>query len=449
MTEAYYIRADIQPRDAEEAIIGCLLKKPESIPKAQAIVRAQDFSIPEYRNLYTILSAMHEGHKPIDLVTVDAECKAAGFDYTSEIASCGLAAITRAQLAGYCDIVKDASRRRYIYRVGQRMADLAEQPGSNLDEIIAGVRESFSQMDRRQAGWVAQSDVLISSYEDIERRSKGEVKPCCYGISTLDAVTGGLMPGELTIIGARPSVGKTALAMYIAIASAKAGHKVGFVSAEMAGEQVGLRMLMESSGVNGRRLRTARKLDEQDWDRLAAGIADVGTLPISWLFQRNLEEILSQARALVEGGNCDLLIVDYVQLLTTTKSYREDRLRVAAISAALKALAIEAHIPVVALAQLTRPESTAQNPPMPKLSSLKDSGSLEQDADNVILMHRVESAEDKSMPQYVIEYVYSVQDDPAKCVILLNLAKARQGEIGICPVVFNGAQMTYFPITRR
>ena len=444
-----YIRTAIQPTDAEEAVIGCLLKRPESIPRAQAVLRAQDFAVTAYRNLYTILCRMYEGHKDIDLLTVDAECKAAGLDYTSEIASVGLAAITRAQLTGYCEIVKDASRRRFLCRVGQRMADLAEQPGSDLDEIIAGVRESFAQMDKQQVGWVDQTDVLISAYEDIESRSKGKITPCTYGISTLDAVTGGLFPGELTIIGARPSVGKTALAMYIAIASAKAGHKVGFVSAEMAGEQVGLRMLSESSGVNGRRLRTARNLQDTDWDKLAAGIQIAGALPISWLFQRNLEEIVAQSRALVERGACDLLVVDYIQLLTTTKAYREDRLRVAAISATLKALALEVHIPVIALAQLTRPESTAIYPPMPKLSSLKDSGSLEQDADNVILMHRVESTEDKALPSYAYEFAASVQDDPARFVILLNCAKARQGEIGIVPVVFDGSTMTYHPITRR
>ena len=283
--------------EAEKTLLGTLIRWPERIDKLVRL-RANDFAERLHREMYAALREMRAAGDEIDLVTLDARLeRKLGQSVSDDIIACMELAISGNRTEAYADIVLDGSERRRIAAIGKRLIERSEDGESDVQTMLDGAKTALSQVHSVRSDWVEMGDVLIEAYEDIEARANGSITPCISGISTLDERTGGFFPGELTIIGARPSVGKTAFGVSISVASAMKGHHVCVVSAEMIAPQIGQRLLSDAGKVNGMRLRSPQYIQPEDWEALSRGIADWGALPMHFLFERNVEEICAQVRA--------------------------------------------------------------------------------------------------------------------------------------------------------
>lgn len=435
---------NITPTEAERTLLGTLIRWPERIEQV-AHIKANDFGEVVHREIYATLVDMRRKGDEIDLVTVSANAeKRCGYAVDSEIMECIQRAITSQATNAYAELVLEGSERRRIVAIGKRLIERAEQPGADIQTVLDGAKRAIEEVHTVRSDWVEMGDVLLDAYEDIEGRAQGKVKPCVSGLSTLDERTGGFFPGELTIIGARPSVGKTAFGVAIAVASALKGHRVCVVSAEMIAAQVGQRLLADASSVNGMRFRSPQYMQPSDWDAITTAMGDWSCLPMQFLFERNVEEICAQVRAQHAKGLCDLLVVDYMQLLTTHERIKDDWLRVGHISQLLKGLTTDLKIPVIGLAQVARQNGVAS---VPRLDSLRGSGNLEQDADNVILLHRVESKDDDALTEDERDMFDSVTAAGGN-IMILNVAKQRQGRVGMLSCLFDAAHMRYAPLRK-
>lgn len=429
--------------DAEKALLGVLINKPENISKVKQRLRAKDFSEARHRETYSAMLTMHARGADIDLVTLDAEVtRQGGKEATIFLVECTTMGISAAMLDSYLAIILEAAERRQMVNIANRIIERAAQADADVSVVINGAREALGKLHSEECGWVDMGEVLLDAYEDIEQRASGNITPCVSGLSNLDDFTGGFYPGEMTILAARPSVGKTAFGISIATASALKGHKVAVVSAEMIASQIGQRILADASGVNGMRLRTPKQIKDNEWARLTQGLSDWAVLPMTFLFSREIEEICTQTRLQHERGKCDMLIVDYIQLLTTRQNFEADRLRIGYISKQLKHLSTDLKIPVIALAQVARQNSGAAS--LPRLDSLKGSGNMEEDADNVILMHRAETKDDDALADDEKAAFDNITGKGCK-LILLNVAKQRQGRTGITSAIFDPRYMRYAP----
>ena len=307
---------NVSALDAERTLLGTLIRWPDRIE--QVTLRQNDFAEPVHRELYAVLQELHKAGTEIDAITVDSALeKRLGNSTGDLIIDCTARAITSHATNAYAHIVLEASERRRIAAIVRRLIERSEEPGADMQTVLDGAKRAIEQVHTVRSDWVEMGAVLIDAFEDIESRANGSVKPCVSGLSTLDERTGGFFPGELTIIGARPSVGKTAFGVSIAVASALKGHHVCVVSAEMISSQIGQRLLSDASGVNGMRLRAPQYIQQSDWDALSTAMADWGCLPMQFLFERNVEEICAQIRAQHAKGLCDMVVVDFIKLLTT------------------------------------------------------------------------------------------------------------------------------------
>ena len=251
-------------------------------------------------------------------------------------------------------------------------------------------------------------------------------------------------PGELTVIGARPGVGKSAFGANVALEAARKGYRVAVVSREMTDVQYGQRMMSRGALVDGMKLRKA-SLDDDDWMKMTEALTEMSTLPISFMFSvTSIEDLRIEVQRKMLKGELDMLIVDYLQLMQTRQKFRDqEHLRIGYISKALKAMAVDFNIPVIALAQVNR-DSDGQ---MPTMRNLKASGDIEQDADNIIFLHKPANSTDRCVyPEdrqtfeafEALGYVY----------LCIAVAKQRQGATGNICLLFEPSHMRYLEIDR-
>lgn len=437
-------------QEAERTVIGIMLKRPEKVRDIREMLRADDFANPTRRAIFKAVEAISARGEEADIVTADAECARLypGLSFMDEMIECATRSASAAMVETYCGIVREASTRRSAREIAEELMRSAQEPDADIMATIEDTRRRLADLTRTAGRVMTQADVLLSTYEYIEKMASGKVLPSPGGLSTIDKFTGGFYPGELTIFGARPGVGKTAFAIASAIACVMAGKKPFFISAEMRDTQIGQRLFADASGVNAMRLRKPTGMTAEDWDALSHALVKWCEFQISYFFERNADVILNQARRQRDRGECDILFVDYIQLLTTRKKFEADRLRVEYISHELKALALELDIPVIGLAQLNRPGKGAERY-MPRLESLRDSGALEQDADGVILIHRPETIEDEVFDIFKEDKArFEQMSGTGKQLIYFNVAKQRQGMTAICGALYDGAHSRYAPLEK-
>jgi replicative DNA helicase len=385
------------------------------------------FYLPDSKRAFEACSRLHAAKTKIDLTTLDAAIESAfGADSVngSFLIECLRSTPSSANARAYAKIVREAASRRRIYELCNRVCKDIQDPTNDLHAITEEARSKLSTVITRPSSWESMADVLLASYEDIENRAKGAIKPIVSGIESLDKLTGGFYPGELTVVGAPPAVGKSAFALQLAITGALlSARHIAFSSSEMVNVQLGMRLLANASKIKGQRLRTAEIKDE-DWVKLSGALQDYSQLPISFLFStRCIEDICAEATQMKAEKRCDMLIVDYLQLLSTRKRFERDYLRVGYISERLKNLTTDLNIPVIALAQVSRQSSGR----CPVLSDLRDSGEIEQDADNVIFLHRPESAADPFVCDEHKSMFNTFLDGVNRQYIVMNVAKQTSG----------------------
>ncbi len=400
MTESSRIeRLPPQNIEAEEAILGAILIDPDAIIRVATMIRPEDFYRERHGWIYDTALALHERREPIDLLTVCDELErreqldqVGGTQYITALVN---AVPTSIHAEHYARIVeRTATRRRLIEAAGQ-IAGLAYQEADDVDEVVDRAEQVLFGVSERRISreLVPIRQVLSDYYDRVEylTRHRGEMIGIPTGFTDLDKLLGGLQRSDMVILAARPSVGKTSLALSIAHNAAKKyDRRVAFFSLEMSNEQVVQRLVSAETGINAQRLRRG-EIEQDEWVLFTEA---TGKLSESHLYIDDTPgvsalELRTKARRLHAEVGVDLIVVDYLQLMRG--DYRsENRVQeISSISRALKALARELNVPVLALSQLSRGvESRTDKRPI--LSDLRESGALEQDADVVMFIYRDE-----------------------------------------------------------
>ena len=420
--------------EAERSVLGAILLPNDAFNLAAEVIDSSDFFRDAHRRIFDKMVKLSERGDAIDLVTLKEELGRSG-----ELDEVGGPAYIAALVDGvprstnvehYARIIKEKATLRNLIFSANKILSTAYEAEDDADTILdQAERAIFAIADGKvRDGFVSLRDLAQSSLDTIERlhARKELVTGVPTGFVDLDEMTSGLQPSDLVIIAARPSMGKTSLALNIAQhVGTKTGMSVGIFSLEMSKEQLFLRMLTAEARIDAHRLRGGF-LGEKDWGRLSQAI---GTLSDAKIFiddspSIGVLEMRAKCRRLAAEHGLNMVIVDYIQLMQGRGRFENRTLELASISRSLKGLAKELRVPIIVLSQLSRaPESRADH--RPQLSDLRESGALEQDADVVIFIYREDQYGDRSQPQ-----------TDAQGVAELIIGKQRNGPTGVVKLAF-------------
>ena len=388
-----------QNMEAEEAVLGALLIDPDAIIRVATLLKPTDFYREKNGWIYDATLALHERREPIDFLTVCDELDRR--EQLDEIGGPGFitslinAVPTSIHAEHYARIIERTATRRRLIEAAGEIAGLAYQEADDVNEVVDRAEQVLFGVSERRISreLVPIRQVLSAYYDRIEylTRHRGEMIGIPTGFTDVDRLLGGLQRSDMVILAARPSVGKTSLALSIAHnASKRFRQRVAFFSLEMSSEQVVQRLISAETGINSQRLRRG-EIAQDEWGRFMKAASDLSeslfyiddTPGISAL------ELRTKARRLHAEVGVDLLVVDYLQLMRGDFRSENRVQEISSISRALKALARELNVPVLALSQLSRGVE-ARTDKRPILSDLRESGALEQDADVVVFIYRDE-----------------------------------------------------------
>jgi len=427
-----YERTPPQDLAAEQSVLGGMLLSKDAIADVVEEVRGQDFYRPAHELVYDAIIDLYGRGEPADAVTVAAELSKRG-----ELGRVGGAAYlhtlissvpTAANAGYYARLVRDQAVLRRLVEAGTRIAQLGyATDGGEVDDLVnAAQAEVYAVTERRTSeDYVPLRDTINLTMEEIENNAnRGEgMVGVPTGFADLDALTNGLHGGQMIIVAARPAIGKSTLSLDMCrSASIKHGLTSVIFSLEMGRTELTMRLLSAEAGVPLQNMRKGTMRDE-DWTKVAAAMSRVSEAPLFIDDSPNMSlmEIRAKARRLKQRHDLRLIVVDYLQLMTSGKRVESRQQEVSEFSRALKLLAKEIEVPVIAVAQLNRgPEQRTDKKPM--MSDLRESGSLEQDADMVMLLHR--------------EDAYDKDQRPGEADIIV--AKHRNGPTDTITVAFQG-----------
>jgi replicative DNA helicase len=434
--------------EAERSVLGAILIHNEAFNHAAEVLEPRDFFRDAHRRIFEKMVQLSERNEAIDLVTLKE-----ALTRSRELDEVGGPAYITALVDGlprgsnveyYARIVKEKATLRNLIFASNKILASAYEAEDDPDEILDGAEHAiFSIAENRvREGFISMRDLAHQSFETIEQAHarKELITGVPSGFRDLDELTSGFQRGDLVIVAARPSVGKTALVLNIAqhVGTKEYDSRkrtVGIFSLEMSKEQLFLRMLTSEANIDGHRLRTGFLL-EKDWGRLSHALGTLGETKIYIDDTPGIGvlEMRAKARRLMAEHGLDLLIVDYVQLMQARGRFDNRTLELGAISRSLKGLAKELSIPILVISQLSRaPESRSDHRPM--LSDLRESGALEQDADVVVLLFRADQYPDaKPEEQGIAE---------------LNIAKQRNGPTGLVKLAFIREQTRFADLDLR
>jgi len=381
--------------EAEQSVLGsCLLAGANALERIEGMLTEQDFYRLEHQQIYSAIQRIANAGSPIDVITVAEAMEASGslqriggLPYLGSIAQNTPSA---ANIKRYAEIVKERSSQRSLLAIAENIRASCAAPGANIPEIISQTDAAMVQLigsgtDEPVMVYDAMSDAI----EDIENRAEGNMRSgLLSGVTDFDELTGGLEPGQLIIIAARPSAGKTALALNIANHVSLQGDTVCFFSLEMTKRELTQRLLAERAAVSVPQMRSG-KLEEDQWSRISTcqGNADGQLLFLIDRSAIGVPYVRATARKIKRHHGLSLIVIDYLGLMKGEGQTRTQE--VGSLSRGLKALAKELNVPIIALAQLNRATEIRQDK-CPQLSDLRDSGEIEQDADIVAMLHREE-----------------------------------------------------------
>jgi len=431
--------------EAEQCVLGSILLQAGAMARAAELITPDDFYRDSHRAIFTSMVALFEKNEPLDLITINNHLKDTGkLDQIGGPAY--LASLTdlvpmAANLAHYARIVRDKAILRRLIQTSTEIASRCYEEQDDIDALLDEVEQTVFEISRAKSGqsyWPMKL-VINETFKHIE--ALYERKEHITGVPTdyhdLDKMTAGLQPSDLIILAARPSMGKTALAMNM-VQHVALMHKtpVGIFSLEMSKEQLGLRMLCSVSRVDSQRLRTGF-LKEQDWPKLTRAYNMLLDAPI-YIDDTpaiSVLELRAKARRLKTEHDIGMLVVDYLQLMRGRSNVQSREQEISEISRSLKAMAKELHIPVLALSQLNRSLESRPNK-RPQLSDLRESGAIEQDADVICFIYRDE--------------VYNkAEDNPKRGIAELIIGKQRNGPTGTVELAFLDRFTTFENLARQ
>ena len=386
------------PQDviAEQSVVGGMLLSKDAISDVVEILRERDFYRPAHELIYDAIVDLYGRGEPADPVTVSAELtkrgdlvRAGGAPYLHTLIS---SVPTAANAGYYAKIIRERAIMRRLVEAGTKIVQLGYAAEGDVDGIVDMAEQEVYQVTERRAGedFVQLNSLIPAALDQIEKMQSGDLaEGIKTGFKDLDVLTNGFHPGNMIVIAARPAVGKSTLGLDIARhASIHNGDCSVIFSLEMSRSEITMRMLSAEARVALNNIRSGT-LSDEEWARLARRMGEISEAPLFIDDSPNLSmmEIRAKARRLKQRHDLKLVVIDYLQLMTSGKRVENRQQEVSEFSRQLKLLAKELNVPVVAISQLNRsPEQRSDKKPM--LSDLRESGSIEQDADVVILLHR-------------------------------------------------------------
>lgn len=436
------------PQDivAEKSLLGAVMLNENALPEIMTVVKASDFYDERHRIIFEAMTNLYDSHRPIDLLTLTSELKSlkkikqvGGAPYLTELSNFVPVA---SHAKAYAEIVRKTAIQRKLIKAGTEIAERAYEDGALVDELVGKAEQELFEVSDKivKSEYRSMSDLLTATFDRMEelRNNKGALRGLKTGFRDLDKMTAGLQKGDLVIVGARPAMGKTTFAQNLTYNIASINKKgVLFFSMEMAANEIIERMLSDVSGVDNWRIRTGNVSDEE-YAKIGDAMAELSEMPIyiDDTSSMTIMELRNKARRAMHDHDIGIVIVDYLQLIQGSDRYAGNRVQeVTEISRGLKILARELSIPVIALAQLSR-NVTGRDNPRPVLSDLRESGSIEQDADLVMFLHR---------PDY-----YKQNDDNYEetHITELIIAKHRHGSVGKIQLYFHPELLRFMSLDK-
>ncbi|MDE2346212.1 MAG: replicative DNA helicase [Gammaproteobacteria bacterium] len=432
------LRVPPHSTEAEQAVLGGLMLDNATWEQVADRLQEEDFYRNDHRLIFLAISELADGNSPFDAVTLSEWLQnrgqledAGGLAYLATLAR---DTPTAANVRAYADIVRERSVLRHLIRVGGELAEAAYRPeGRSTDELVDYAEHQVFEIAERggrvKRSFVKIADLLSMAVDRLDAlmHANNPVTGLATGLDKFDRMTAGLQPGDLIIIAGRPSMGKTALAINIAeYCACRPENPVptAIFSMEMSGEQLAMRLISSLGRIDQQKVRTGQ-LDQADWQRVSSAIAIMSKAPmfIDDTGALTPTELRARARRLKREQKLGLMVVDYLQLMSVPGTRENRATEISEICRSLKSLAKELNIPVIALSQLNR--SLEQRPDKrPIMSDLRESGSIEQDADLIAFIYRDE--------------VYD-KDSPDKGIAEIIIGKQRNGPIGTVQATFLGA----------
>ncbi|MBR3269920.1 replicative DNA helicase [Candidatus Saccharibacteria bacterium] len=450
MTEVTHSKTDgrVPPQDivAEKSLLGAIMLDENVLPEVITAVKPTDFYEENHQIIFEAMRNLYDAHKPIDLLTLTNELKSlkklkqiGGAAYLTELSNFVPAA---SHAKAYADIVNKASTQRRLIKAGTEIINKAYEDGAEINELVGKAEQELFEVSDNvvRSDYRPMGELLDDAFERIEnlQKNKGALRGLKTGFRDIDKKTAGFQKGDLIIVGARPAMGKTTFAQNLAYNIASINKKgVLFFSMEMAANEIIERMISDVSGVNNWNIRTGNVSDDE-FAKIGDAMAEMNEIPIyiDDTSSMTIMELRNKARRAMHDHDIGIVIVDYLQLISGSDRYAGNRVQeVTEISRGLKILARELNIPVVALAQLSR-NVTGRDNPRPVLSDLRESGSIEQDADLVMFLHR---------PDY-----YKQNDDNYEetHITELLIAKHRHGEVGKIELYFHPELLRFMSLDK-
>jgi replicative DNA helicase len=431
-----------QSIDSEKALLGAILFRPDAMHDILDTVSADSFYVEKHRIIFRAMEELSNRNEPIDILSLRERLKdqgtlesVGGQAYLTELAS---AVPSPGNLSHYADVVSRKHILRSLIETSYGIAEHAHDESRDAHEVLDSAEKDIYAIGNKVAAhkFVPIKDALGIAWDQLESLSKndGGIRGVPTGFKELDQLLSGFQPSDLVILAARPSMGKTSLALDIARhAAVRHNVPVGIFSLEMSSQQLVERMLAAESYVDAWKLRTGGVKSETDYDKIRDAFETLSQAPI-YIDDKPGNNILSMravARRLKRERGIGLIVVDYLQLMAPTQTKASDSLvqQVTEISRSLKGLARELNVPVVALSQLSR--AVEQRRGKPRLSDLRDSGSIEQDADVVMFIHR----EDRMH-----------EDSDKKNIAEILIEKHRNGPLGRVELYFDDKRSTFVPL---
>ena len=432
--------------EAEKALIGSVFWSYGALQKACEEVDKDMFYLDSHAKIFEVILELYQNKKPVDINTLTTELvnkkiinTVGGVEYLNEITD---SVATGANIEYYINTVVEKYTLRRMIEVATNIIKVSNDPETDVSLVVEQAEKNILNVGkfRRTTEFRKVQDVLTKAQEDLETlsKNKGRITGLTTGLIDLDNLTEGLKPTQLVIIAARPAVGKTAFALNIACAAAKATKKnIAVFSLEMPAEQLVMRMISSLGQIDNKKLQTGR-LENEDWKRVNEAISQLSDTNIFFHDAGGItaSEVKAKCRRLTtQGDGLGLVIIDYLQLIDSSNKYSGSRQQeVSEISRSLKTMALELEVPVIALSQLSRSVEKREDK-KPVLSDLRESGSIEQDADIVAALHA--------------PTIETPLTDDIPVPIQLIILKHRNGPIATIDMLFKKKTSTFLSIKKE
>lgn len=429
--------------EAEQAVLGAIFLQPSSITLTSELLIPEDFYRASHQKIYNAMLDLSDKGEPVDLVTITAALadvnlleEVGGVSYLSDLAN---SVPTAANIEYYAKIVEEKSILRRLIRTATTIAQDGYSREDEVEALLGEAEKTIMEVAQRKNAGAFQNikDVLVQTYDNIETLHDrvGDVTGIPTGFIELDKMTAGFQRNDLIIVAARPSVGKTAFALNIAQnVATKTDENVAIFSLEMGADQLVMRMLCAEGNIDAQRLRTG-SLTPEDWGKLTMAM---GSLSDSGIYIDDtpgirVGDIRAKCRRLKQESGLGMVLIDYLQLIQGNGRTDNRQQEVSEISRTLKELARELKVPVIALSQLSRGVEQRQDK-RPMMSDIRESGSIEQDADIVAFLYRDDYYDKESENKNIIEII---------------IAKQRNGPVGTVSLAFVKEYNKFVNLERR